>query len=189
MQILYKIIKILKIFGVSTSKINDQSFTCACGKVFETEVELARHAAYTARVENKNGEYQRALEHINLRFKYRFSTEHIEKGILNLENKMLEKIESKNQFGHNLPFETTVVYVDGSGDTVSSGTFRCGLGINVVEGAKLSFSLPGGIQIVVRVELMAILVAMLMTDREDDVVIKLDSEIPCNLFNKGEMCL
>ena len=173
-----------KVSKVESSGSDTPTFECVCGKTFDEIAELTKHAAFSAKTEAKNRNYSKALEHINLRLKYPFPNEFLKSKFLLFKEKTIEKLDQEKQYGEESQQKTTVVYVDGSGDSDESGTFRCGFGVNVVDGEKYSFSLPGSVQTVLRAELMAILVALLVTNNKDILKIKSDSEISCNWFNQ-----
>ena len=173
-----------KVSKAESPNSDTPTFKCVCGKTFDKIAKLIKHTAYSAKTEVKNRNYTKALEHINLRLEYTFPTEFLKSKFLLFKEETLERLDLEKQQDEEAQQKTTVVYVDGSGDTDESGTFRCGFGVNVVDGEKYSFSLPGSVQTVLRAELMAILVALLVTDKKDIIKIKSDSEISCNWFNK-----
>lgn len=170
---------------VEPLEVTDHEYKCFCGKVFSKEGEITRHASISANTEFKKKDYTNAIKHLELRQKYKFGSEQERKKSMNFLEQIQERMNMADASTESEPSEMKTVYTDGSGDTDASGTFRCGLGVYTSEGERLSFSLPGNTQTVIRAELLAILVALLITDKKHKVKIVTDSEIACNWFNKS----
>ena len=151
---------------VEPLEVNDHEYKCFCGKVFSKEGGITRHASISAKTEFLKKDYANAVKHLETRHKYRFSTEQEKKKSMNFLEQILERMNMADVSTDPEPPEMKTVYTDGSGDTDASGTFRCGLGVYIPEGERLSFSLPGNTQTVLRAELLAILVALLITDKK-----------------------
>ena len=84
------------------SRASTTSLLCSCGRTFSKESDLTRHTAFAARKEYKNKEHSKALDHLELILRHRFSTKHIKNTISELKDKVLESMEmTKRKEGTN----------------------------------------------------------------------------------------
>ena len=76
------------------------------------------------------------------------------------------------------------IFTDGSGAYNAEGVFKCGIGVKVADGTSLAPTLPGTDQTVQRAELLAILVALIISDLSRPTIIYTDSMTSYNWFAK-----
>lgn len=134
------------------NKSLDNIFACHCGPKFQREAMLTRHCMLSARKEMDNREYVKALEHVNKRMEYSYSTRRIQNTVTRLK-KQLDDILADIETSNRISQREITVHTDGSGDVDNDGVFRCGIGVNILGGQQLSFPLAGDVQTVMRANL------------------------------------
>lgn len=156
-------------------------YTCCCGKRFRSEKEMGTHASHAAHSDEAAGNWERALEHAKIRLALDFSNITTAQKLEELKRRVKERMKEPPQAPVGEPQH---VFTDGSGAYDPEGVFKCGLGIRVVDGPSLALALPGTDQTVQRAELMAILIALLVTDPSRPTAIYTDSLTAFNWFTR-----